>query len=769
MSLRRVGGLAAIVLATLLWMSCGDVYRPVVIPTNLTPPNPGNFHAVFGISANAPANPGTALQIDVSGDSDIGAADMGVNPTHAATLPNNTRVFVASAGSLYAGDADLVTSFTPATDSRTATGLGTPIIFTYPNVGVGQSSTILSITEPNNNSPQVTVTLSTALSSAKVGAVISISGVSVAGYNGNFQITLVQNNETTQIIQYQDSATGLAPASGGIATIPMTCSYLPDFVATTENTAVYVANYGVENSPNCNLASTDSVAMLNPILNVISNIGYLPPGSHPVAMVETPNARNLYVVNQGNGPGSGTVTDLFPVDLSTIATMSVGNSPVWVVSRVDGNRIYVLTEGDGMLVPIDTVTNTVLPSQTNLSVGAGANFILYDSNLNRLYVTNPSTGLVYIFSATGGLDPTTNPPKPNDTPKLLSTISMSAGTNPPCPNGCSPVSVAALPDGSRFYVASYETANPCPDPNVETSAPCLIPKLTVFDALSMTVKPPSSTLLAVPSLSLLTSPQFAVGQYALPPVASCSPAATYAPGTTRFRMFATAAADSSHVYVSSCDAGAIADINTTTNTISTGSNSPDTLVTDIPSPFAACSGANCGKVASITAFSITSNVVTFQAANSFLAGQQVTISGLTTSAGSQLDALTLTVLATGLSGTQFECNLATSQPDIPLTSDSGTAAASAVAFITGFSITSNVVTFQAVNSFVTGQRVVISGLSSSAGAVLNGQTLTVLATGLSGTQFECSFSSANVSLTSDTGTAVPLPLTQNPIFLLTGQ
>src|SRR5215467_15504167 len=98
MSFRRVGWLAAIAIATLLEISCGQVYRPVVIPINITPPSPANFHAVFTISANVPLNPGTALQIDVSGDTNIGVASMGVNPTHAAILPNNSRVFVASAG-----------------------------------------------------------------------------------------------------------------------------------------------------------------------------------------------------------------------------------------------------------------------------------------------------------------------------------------------------------------------------------------------------------------------------------------------------------------------------------------------------------------------------------------------------------------------------------------------------------------------------------------------------------------------------------------------
>ncbi len=100
----------------------------------------------------------------------------------------------------------------------------------------------------------------------------------------------------------------------------------------------------------------------------------------------------------------------------------------------------------------------------------------------------------------------------------------------------------------------------------------------------------------------------------------------------------------------------------------------------------------------------------------------------------------------------------------------GAANCSTVATITGFSIASNVVTFQAVNGFIAGQKVSISGLSTSSGAALNGLTLTVLGTGLSGLQFECGLpKTADVSATSDSGKVIPLPPLQNPIFLLTGQ
>lgn len=640
MSLRRLGQLAVVALATIICISCGQVFRPVVLPTNTVPPNPANYHAVFGISTNAGSNPGTALQIDVSGDANIGVDNMGLSPTHAATLPNNSRVFVASAGgSQCPPAADVVTAFTPVPPLTVGVGLGTPFNFSMPIVGTAQSSAIASISETGN---LVTVTLASAFTNARAGAAIVVAGVSVTGYNGCFSIF----NASGNTIQYVDATSGLAPVSGGAATatVPAYCPYLPDFVATTQNNAVYVANYGAENGLNCGLSSTDSVAQLSPATNIVANLTYLAAGSHPVAMAETPNAMNLYVVNQGND----TVTDLSPTDMSTIATIQLpagSSTPVWAVARPDNLRVYVVTQGDGKLYTINTVTNAV---DQGVSVGgAGANFVLYDKSRNRLYVTNPTAGAVYVFDATA------------DPPALIagSPIVMNTGANPPCPTGCSPVSVTALPDGSRFYVASYQLAAACPDLTIGATEACIIPRLTVFDAPSLTVKSIALSYLT-PSLSLLTSPPFAAAQYAVPVVSSCAPTATYAPGSTRFRMFTTSAADSSHVYVSICDAGSIADINASTSNGSLGgNNTPDMLITDIAPPAANCSGVSCGTVASITGYSVSSGVVTFQAANNFTAGQQISVAGLTSKTGVLFDDQNYTVLAAGLSNGQFACNV----------------------------------------------------------------------------------------------------------------
>ena len=689
MSLRRAGRLSAMMLAALLMVACGQVYRPVVIPCSAggvpgcppePAPTPASFHAVFGISTNLPNAPGGAFQIDVGGDSiiaetptsDQSAPNLGANPTYAAVLPNDTRLFVASAGSVE-GLVDAVSYVAPAFQSTIATGFGPVANVNLPY----QSSSITAISESGN---LVTATLSAALStmSNPAGYTIVITNVIIPNcllpacnpnaYDGAFP--LVSNNGTT--ITYSNPNTGLALGGlGGTATFPPQ----PVFLASSQNTAMYVANY-----------NTNSIFAINTTANTVSNTATYPAvGVHPVSLAELPNGLKLYSANEGdNTVSSLTVQALTPNVVTVPAGVTLTN-PVWVVARGDSQKVYVLTEGSataqGELLTIDTATDTINPNP--LPVGSGANFLYFDLYLNRLYVVNPATSMVYVFSDTGGA---------NDTPVQLAAISFGLGSAP-CPTGpsaCVPTSVTSLTDGSRFYVASYQLATSCPDPFIGAASSCIIPGLTVFDAPSILPK-------ITPALTLLTYPPFAADvatnqyQYGVPQVGSCaSPVlpAVYAPGDTRFRVFTTSSEDASHVYVSMCDAGAIAVINTTdanVNGIGGGTTPADSLVTDLSTAVGVCTQTSCNTAATISAFSIANNVVTFQGANQFAAGQQITISGLST------------------------------------------------------------------------------------GSYLNNLNLTVLGTGLTASQFEVDFTYSNVSLTSDSGTAVPLPPLQTPIFLLTGQ
>ncbi len=263
-------------------------------------------------------------------------------------------------------------------------------------------------------------------------------------------------------------------------------------------------------------------------------------------------------------------------------------TPIWLVARGDSQKVYALTEGDGQLVTIDVGSDTVTSS---LPVDLGANYIFLDPTLNRLYVTNPITQTVYVFSDTGGLSGGVV----SDVPNLMGTISFKAGSTS-CPAGCTPVSVTALLDGTRFYVATYEASTACPAGTGVTGA-CVIPRLTVFNANTLSLMYPSApslTLLVGPapctptsSTSCQTNWPFVAGQTAVPQVASCATEplypALYTPSTTRFRVFTAASEDSTRVYVSMCDAGAIAAINTSGgNTNNPGTGLPaDSLVTDL--------------------------------------------------------------------------------------------------------------------------------------------------------------------------------------------
>jgi YVTN family beta-propeller protein len=422
MSQSLVGRVWGLLLLTLICTSCGDTFRPVATPISPPPPDPSSFHYVLVISGNGPSNPGSSTRVDVSGDTNVGVAKLGLGPVHAALLPNAARIFVANSLE------NTVSSYLP-TD-------------------------VTSVT-----------------------------------------------------------------------TVSLPASAVPVFVHTTQNDTVYVANSG-----------NATVSAISTSSNVIAST--ISVGINPVGLAETPDAKKLYVVNQG----SDSVTSVNIIDKSVNATISTGTSPVWAVARSDSARLYVLNQGSGTVSSIDTLSEAF----SNVSVGSGGNFMLYDKGRNRLYVTNPSAHTLSILDAA------------TDPPALLATIDLTAGTSPACPVTCSPVSVAVLPDGSRAYVVSYV---PGSDP--------LSSQVTVIDTQSYTVR-------KVIPLSSVN-------------IDSVNPTGC---ATARFRLFTVAGSDGSRVFVSNCDAGGTKIILTST----------DTLVPDlsgnplqIPAPSSSFPPTNAGE------------------------------------------------------------------------------------------------------------------------------------------------------------------------------
>jgi len=413
MSFWRVARLLGVLTLGLICVSCGDQYRPVAIPIVPPPPDPAAVHFVLVLSDNGALDPGASSRLDVSGDSNIGVAQLGLGPAHATLTTNAARVYAVNTLE------DSVSSFSPTPASTT--------------------TSVVTTSLPAGSSPV--------------------------------------------------------------------------FIHTTEAATVYTANFG-----------TGTVAAISTTGSVVTNIIQVDPtqpvpdpNSKPVALAETPDGKKLYVVNQG----TNSVTSINTLDgsINGNRVIPTGALPVWAVARSDSARIYVLNSGSGTVSTIDTTTDTVLNS---VSVGAGANYLVYASGLNRLYITNPVANTVTALNV--AVDP----------PSVLFTV----------PAAASPVSVAALPDGSRIYVASVSLTG-----GVATS------QVTVVNASSGSVK----TVVPLNSVA-----------------AGC--------GVARFELFAAASADSTRVYVGNCDARSTSIIRT----------SDDVKVLDMPAPLSTIKAPNGG-------------------------------------------------------------------------------------------------------------------------------------------------------------------------------
>jgi DNA-binding beta-propeller fold protein YncE len=78
----------------LICSGCGDTFRPIIIPNPPTFPNPKAAHSVVSINDNGTVVPGTAMVIDVSGDTDMSVANVGVAPVHAVQQTANQVLVV---------------------------------------------------------------------------------------------------------------------------------------------------------------------------------------------------------------------------------------------------------------------------------------------------------------------------------------------------------------------------------------------------------------------------------------------------------------------------------------------------------------------------------------------------------------------------------------------------------------------------------------------------------------------------------------------------
>jgi hypothetical protein len=492
--------------------ACGETFRPIIIPNPPTFPNPAAAHTVVSINDNGTVVPGSAMVIDVSGNTDVSVADVGLAPVYAV--------------------------------QQSASGI---LVVNHSVTGAAADS----LTRLN-------------FSGTAIGTTTTIS---------------------------------LPPNSG------------PNFVAVAPSaTTAYVTlpNYA---PPSVGVVSTLSGAMVNTITV----------GNNPDAIGVTPDNSKLYVANQG----SSSISAFNTLDRSPRTINGSFNAPLWLIARSDSQRLYVLngTTGspqDGVVSTIDTTSTAGPDNVIDASVSApGAAYMLYDGNLNRLYIPGGSQLTILDVSQS---TPVVLAGGPIAIPPVLPSARTQGDVcSTFSPGAVTAAAVAALPDGSRAYVGSYAEfqvnvtitgaaltssgastttynytlspgtpdllpgmvitisnvdstgLNPSNNPpsdfdgtftilsagggafavtNAPTdnyisggtgAAPNMCPQVTVIDTTSNTIETPS---IAIPGFPAYDS--------------FCS--------TTRFRFMMAAGGDSSRAYLSSCDGGNVNIIDTSSET-----------------------------------------------------------------------------------------------------------------------------------------------------------------------------------------------------------
>ncbi len=86
---------------------CGDTFRPIIFPNPPQFPNPAASHSVVSINDNGTIVPGTAMVIDVSGDSEASVANVGLAPVHG--VQQTASVFLVVNHSVSGAQADSLT------------------------------------------------------------------------------------------------------------------------------------------------------------------------------------------------------------------------------------------------------------------------------------------------------------------------------------------------------------------------------------------------------------------------------------------------------------------------------------------------------------------------------------------------------------------------------------------------------------------------------------------------------------------------------------
>jgi YVTN family beta-propeller protein len=300
------------------------------------------------------------------------------------------------------------------------------------------------------------------MADVQVGVLGPVSGTTqnyaVFASIGNF----VANNDDDTVSEFGTFDPGVTPALISLPTESQPVAMADSAAAST----LYVADL-----------SGNSVAAVSEITNASATATPLAVGASPAALAANPTGTKVYVANRDDGTVSVITTVDNALNATTGGPIPVGPRPIYMVLNSQGSEVYVLNQGGTppSISAIDTFQDKVIcpgtpPCTTSLPLNSGSapNYMIFDPYLLRLYVSDPVAKQVTVFDASQ-----TSPVLPS----LLKTI----------PVGVQPGALAALPDGSRVYVADMGAASSCQVQVITTANNTVSP----YNCLTLTLGAPT--------------------------------------------------------------------------------------------------------------------------------------------------------------------------------------------------------------------------------------------------------------------------------------
>jgi YVTN family beta-propeller protein len=376
MNFRIIARLLGILVLGLIEISCGDQYRPVAVPVIPPPPDPQAIHFVLVFSANGAIDPGASSRVDISGDTNIGVAQLGLGPAHATLTSTAARAFVVNTLE------DSVSSYSPTPGSTATTVVttslpagsrpvfvhtaesGTVYVANYGNNTVAAiSSTTLVVANPLIAVGNQPVALAETPDQKKLYAVNQGDGTVTA-------ISLVDRSVTQTI------ATGSAPVWA---------------LARSDSARIYVLNSGA-----------GTVSAIDTTADAV--VGTASVGAGANYMVYDSKLNRLYVTN----PVANTVT---AVNVATdppavVFSTPVAAGPSTVSVLPDSSRVYAVSSSKNppcTSIPSDTqscISSAV--TVINASDGSIRKTIPLESVVNVTAATQSGTDTTYSYSLISG-------------------------------------------------------------------------------------------------------------------------------------------------------------------------------------------------------------------------------------------------------------------------------------------------------------------------------------------------------------------------------